>query len=702
MKLHYCYMSEKRWALRDRATALAAITDPLPQALWAEFVETFQLQRVMNVPLELESRGMLSGPTKFERSWLNTPIRLALEIRLSDQDPLIWKKAHELSARFFAKRQRDDDLAREVEHWLCIGERRRALQSVEKFSRTNVDAHWSAGSYRAVLLVVQGMGDVPPWLHIVQAKILERNGSLEKALEVHDSLLAQTTNSQTFDETTRIRLAASAGQIALRLGQVRRAKRFYDLGMALAKSVDSPELFVLDARLALARQDLVRAQRMFRKAEKVADRMGEPEQRAEARSGQGVLAMRMGKPHDAIHFYRRALSACGGETSRKARILANLAMALTLTGEYEEAIELFEEAIRMRDRFGEVLGVANSLAALASAREAFGDKKGATRDLARARHLATRADDLGLVLEIHLLQTLLALRHGEVSAARTHWQKASALHRSLEHVDPLVMAMMDETCAELELSRSQFVKAHNHARAALRILRKNAAHYWVTRVYLFLARLTFQAHRHPAALRHLDVVAHSVAKSKFVFPMVNIPSRLLHLGTQSSSEITKRFCRTLLGTPHSQPRILPIARPGSANVRIHDRTGPRWADERHAHALRQNPPEILLDGPRHHLIVRGNVTDLGAKRILAQLLRLFLEHPTRSFEAWEIHREVWEQDIFNDSSALRVRVALSRLRNIIGKNTLLTKRLLGATGEITTCYSLSPNIDYATIEFMMT
>ena len=89
---------------------------------------------------------------------------------------------------------------------------------------------------------------------------------------------------------------------------------------------------------------------------------------------------------------------------------------------------------------------------------------------------------------------------------------------------------------------------------------------------------------------------------------------------------------------------------------------------------------------------------LEGKRLMVPLLLLFMERPTYAFDAPEIHRDVCGNDVFDDSAALRVRVALSRLRALLGRDVVITQRRTTATGKMAARYMISETVDYSAIE----
>lgn len=676
---------------------LAAASQRLPSALWAQLVKARPGAATNHALSPWVEQGLLGTNEQGERYWLHSSARSLLDQQLADRDPGLWMRAHRIAARFFARRKQHGDLLDAVEHWLTLGERRQAYRSLEWLLEENLDTQSSAEVAGAIARVIQGQFAVPSWLRYLQAQVLERNGSWLEAMDVLEVLIADTTKRPEKRIPSPAALAAIAGQVALRASRIRCAKRFLHIGHELSEGDVGPSLLLLEARLALAEEDLPRAEQYFRKAERMAEHLHDRESCAEARSGMGVIAIRAGNPHAAAAWYRRALPACVGVASRAARVMANLAMALTISGGHEEAIGLFEEAIRMRHRWGDLAGVANSLAALASAREALGDRDGAARDLVQARHLASKAQDLGLVVEIHLLEAQLALRRQDHALARVEWQKAVLARRALEHVDPLLPAMMEETLAELHLSRRAFVEAHRHARRAFQIFRKNGAHYLVARIRLLFARCLFAANRPRRAVAHIEAMASRAILSTYAFPTTDLDKRLLECGARASSPYAAEFCRRLLGQMAPSRNVQSLLR-DEARFRVVDRQGTRLVSQHEVQAIRQTPPTLLLDGPKQRLVLRATSLGLEGKRLMLPLLLLFLERPLYAFSAPEIHRDVWGNDAFDESAALRVRVALSRLRAALGRDVVLTVRRTSGLGTTETRYVMSDAIDYVAIE----
>ncbi len=687
-----------------RALPIGAVPARHSPALWADLCLDLALVDAGGLLAALQERGWLRRAGA-DLVWTRASRgRSASAAALAARDPVRWRRAHQVCAAFFERRGAEGDLALAVDHHLAASDRPAAESILARWGLAAVEGQWVPSLLDALAHWTAGDAPTPPFVLVLQARALERTADLAGALGAYERALAASRLPELralFGRgprwlPSRAVIAARAGSLALRVGRLQHAERWLAEARRLSPDAALAAVEHLAARVALARGEIGVAAASFQRAARAAARAHDLVEEAEALSGLGVVAMRAGEPRRAAALYRRALARGDLGDARGARVQANLAMALALTGRFAEAVRLFEEAAETRERLGDLAGAANSLAACAGAREGAGDPAGAWTELARARHLAAMVRDPALSLEIHLIRSTFAARAGEIQVAMADQRAARAIRETLDQPDPLLDAMADEATAELALARRQHAAAASAARRALGAFVRHGAAYLAARVRLLFARNALAANRRASALRHLSAVARSAVPRGYRFPHAHAVPALFELGLAHGDAVTKELCGDALGTGVGVTTRPSTA--GAAPYRIVDRSGVRVAQEADLERLRASPPALFVDVPRQRAVTPRGVVSLAGRRVLVPLLLAFLQRPDRALDAEQLHREVWGTDRFDDSARTRLKVALSRLRALIGPGILETRRTTDAVGTSGTVFALSPRVAYALVD----
>lgn len=95
----------------------------------------------------------------------------------------------------------------------------------------------------------------------------------------------------------------------------------------------------------------------------------------------------------------------------------------------------------------------------------------------------------------------------------------------------------------------------------------------------------------------------------------------------------------------------------------------------------------------------GRQLALGQKRVMLPLLLHLLRNPDESFSMLELAREVWDSPELTPTVQTKVKVAVSRLRALLGKsrNYIITTRKMEG-GESVVAYQTAPQLQYEIIE----
>lgn len=685
-----------RTAIVVGARSVAAVPSRLCPPLWAALLRGLALRDAEDLLARLLRRGWLR-PAGDDLAWDPAARAVALD-GLATRAPSAWTRANRVCAGFFARRSADGDLGAAVDHLLAIGDRRAAMALLER-ARPDLGTPDGAAALVPVFeRLRRGTVASPAWFHYAEARAREGAGDLAGALDAYarvPSRVAAGRAPRWLPVAADVH--AHAGLLALRLGRVVRAETELEAARHVAGRRAMPAVEHLAARLELARGHLGSAERRFERAARAAARAGDAAEHGEALSGLGVIAMRQGDPRRAQEHYRRALvaSAAAPDEARHARIQANYAMALALTGQWDAAAR-FEDAARVREALGDVAGAANSIAAGASAKEGAGNYAGAAEDLARARMLAEVGGDPALLMEIRLLRANLAARRDQIAAARADLRAAEAIRRDIEQPDPLLDGMLEESRAEVFAASRAHVEAACAGRRARRTFARNGAEYLVARVELLLARNAHAAGRDAAALAHLAAVARRAVAPGYRFPSAWAAARVVRLAAAKGRDdlCAAITARGAAGETSIAPRTLHE----TGAHRVLDRRGARIAGGAEIAHLRATGAELFVDVPRQLVVTRDGERSLRGRRVLLPLLLALLEKPDRPFDAEQLHSEAWGSDRFDDSARTRLKVALSRLRAVVGAGVVETHVSATATGATRTRYGVRRDLDFVVLD----
>ena len=193
----------------------------------------------------------------------------------------------------------------------------------------------------------------------------------------------------------RARLAArDAGDRAFALGSYPVARRFYEAALELWPSDDRerPEL-LLDYGMTRL-DDVSFDDALLEEAAREFVRAGKPEGAARAHSILGGIWLNRGRRDEAVVHLEKArdLVRASGPSAAKAYVLGELARALMLKEEFEEAIELGEESLRIAEQLGLDTIRARNLNTLGVARIVTGDAATGLRELEQAVEIAASSN----------------------------------------------------------------------------------------------------------------------------------------------------------------------------------------------------------------------------------------------------------------------------------------------------------------------
>ncbi len=113
----------------------------------------------------------------------------------------------------------------------------------------------------------------------------------------------------------------------------------------------------------------------------------------------------------------------------------------------------------------------------------------------------------------------------------------------------------------------------------------------------------------------------------------------------------------------------------------------------------KGPGSFVVCVPDQLVLNFGRVVSLGQKRVMMPLLLHLLRNPDTSFSMLELAREVWDSPELTPTVQTKVKVAISRLRALLGKNRnyiTTTRKQEGA--ESVVAYQVAPQLQFQIVE----
>jgi len=134
-----------------------------------------------------------------------------------------------------------------------------------------------------------------------------------------------------------------------------------------------------------------------------------------------------------------------------------------------------------------------------------------------------------------------------------------------------------------------------------------------------------------------------------------------------------------------------------------DRSGRRGANARDVESATSNADKstLVLWVDEQLLLNGGKETSLAEKRVILPLLRHFLMHPNDVFTMGQLSAQVWGTSDAKKAMQTKVKVAISRLRSLLGKDRpyIVTSRVPdGDDGATVVAYGLAEGFDYLLTE----
>lgn len=518
----------------------------------------------------------------------------------------------------------------------------------------------------------------------------------------------------------------------LRRGAVPEECREEALGLRL-------EMLLLLGTLRLEAGLLDKAREVFEMARELAREAGQTRAEALALDDLGLIARRRGDIGRAAAAYETALALVvrAEDIDSYSRIALHLGECRRLVGDIDGATELLADAVALRADTGHPESIAAATVALAVARAAAGDTEEA--DTCFRRGLA----ELDFVEAPRTLATCaiqyatFLARQGRPVAARTQWEAASTLIATRLRAAPPLVALRRAAAGEIARAEGQLGRAVTELSHAAELYENLGAAFEVARLRWRLAAVEHERLSQPAngdsagaagaaqgqpdpddVVAALELACAAANKGGYRLGPDAGSEELCRVGCTFGEPQTISYCARVLGrlgvelqardeTAGGSPEPTPYDRLKAAETAagayvVTTRADSASASEEDIEQLvaTAGESELVLHLPRQEMINHGKRVALGQKRIILPLLVHFLRRPDGAFTMNQLATDVWESPTLDDGIRTKVKVAISRLRSLLGKARpyILTRREI-VDGHTMVTYGLDPGVAFHLVEF---
>ena len=207
-----------------------------------------------------------------------------------------------------------------------------------------------------------------------------------------------------------------------------------------------PVSSLIDAELALSLDDTAEARRLYERALAAAR---DSAAKSEALEGLGKLAMREGRPAEAVEFLTRALAASGDDACNRPGLAESLARAHAALGELAPAIALLERCADRYEREGDRLQFIRFASLLGAALTDNGSFAEAERVVGKALAVGREVADPYARARLYWSESRLRAEQGQSELAERYARKTLETLRSTE--DTYALGHILQTLAHLNL-----------------------------------------------------------------------------------------------------------------------------------------------------------------------------------------------------------------------------------------------------------
>lgn len=671
----------------------------------------------------------------------NPLLRDCLRRLLRAEDPRVFREAHRRAAASHDLVDRVAD-ATAVTHLLAAGDFERVLAilqgQAEFFFASGQQAQlgaWldSLESHYATL---------PFWANYYAGRVAVAAGEWDRARAYLD--LCRTQLAERRGETDswrwqpRLQLAYAA--LYWRRGVPTEASTYCRRGLDFLRQMSLPPELVAKhadevARIQLDLLNLLGTVRMetgaYDKARQVcgeardlAHERGFGREEAVALRNLGRVAARQGYIREAREHLERALTRVGEDEAPRLHASLRYVGGLVdhMAGAHAQARAGVQDALDRLHGAASPEILAAMQAELALLAFATGDRAEAGKTCRSAVQALDGVTDFKVRVEVLDVSAVVLARAGETQRAAGLVDKAGPTVKGLLRGDIYAAARHDEARAELSAARERLGRALEFVGASIERYTRLGCEWHAARLSWRRAlwqhrQFTEGATDAPDGVNaELGTACSAALTHGYRFETGPEYHELLQVGATFGTEATRDRCQAWLATLPDAVQQQGLSDRAAARYRDYRRRAELADDyvvstrqERRGVNARQldklihgaSHQTLVLVAHEQYFLLEGEQIPLGEKRVILPLLLHFLRFPNTVFTMDELAAEVWKADDGRTSMQTKVKVAISRLRALLGKerNFIVTSRVAvpGGKGSVV-AYGLASELEFQLIE----
>ena len=745
---------QERYVLKA-ISILDAVRVESARALLSEPVNGRQVRgpvsRFISIPeaqvrrhLEALTRGQFVLPVaKSPRGRaLNPAIQSVLSHLFEAEDPRAYRLAHHRVAEHYLEEGAERGLET-ISHLLQAGDFERAMEMLEEHADLMRSRGMQTDLSRSLKSLERHFSSLPLWAAYHLGCCYSDEGELERAKGYFEQCLA---GLKSWDEAGLLwrwqpRVCLGFATLSWRRGMGDQARTYCQRGLAFMNQLwrrgaiaqaDTLEAQELQLSLLTLIATLKLERGVYDKAEGFAREAVELARQAGAKRAEAVAMRQIG----AVASYRGELLAarqhlCGAlalldpdeDQSTVALVSFDLGRLMRREGQAAEGRKRMEEALTPAVEHAHPSICSRLFGMVGEAYGEDGEPDAAALAFKLAlEHASEVADPKVRVEVLHRFVVCLA-KHGAVDDAKVLLRRASELLSGQFRTQVQLNAQHYEARAEYAAASAAHGKVHALFNQAVERARCVGAHYHVVRLSFRAAECLHEAFVH-ASLEDPEAVFQSMEQGfsaglKERGPLLSLaPLELLHVGAMFAEEALRERSKALLkehgvpcksvGAPSLSEEVIARYRAYRRRIELEDdfllvrREGQRGANARDVErALADAGQRLILRKDEQALYHAGKRTDLSEKRVILPLLRFFLLHPGEAFSMAHLSRQVWGKGDDKGAMQTKVKVAVSRLRSLLGKERVYietTRIVEDEDGASVVAYGLADGFDYLLVE----